>query len=114
MPVGRSLVEDDKLDAARDIMARRARRAACSCCCRSITSSPPKLEAGAPTEMLDVGDAAIGDRMGLDIGPADDRGVCRGASRDAKTVVWNGPMGVFEIDAFAPGTNARRARRWRR
>ena len=37
--------------------------------CRSITSSPPKLEAGAPAETLAVGDAAIGDRMGLDIGP---------------------------------------------
>jgi phosphoglycerate kinase len=63
----------------------------------------PKLEAGAPAETLDVGDAAIGDRMGLDIGPktaARYREVVAGA----KTVVWNGPMGVFEIDAFAAGT----------
>ena len=63
----------------------------------------PKLEAGAPTETLDVTDAAIGDRMGLDIGPktvARYRDVIAGA----KTVVWNGPMGVFEIDAFAAGT----------
>jgi phosphoglycerate kinase len=63
----------------------------------------PRLEAGAPAETLDVGDPAIGDRMGLDIGPktiATYKAVIQGA----KTVVWNGPMGVFEIDAFAKGT----------
>jgi phosphoglycerate kinase len=65
----------------------------------------PKLEAGAPAETLDVGDATIGDRMGLDIGPktiARYRDVIAGA----KTVTWNGPMGVFEIDTFANGTIA--------
>jgi phosphoglycerate kinase len=64
-----------------------------------------KLEAGAPHETLDVGDPAIGDRLGLDIGP---KTIDRYASmiRDAKTVVWNGPMGVFEIPDFATGTNA--------
>ena len=64
---------------------------------------PPKLEAGQPTEVLRVDDAAIGDRMGLDIGPAT-VAAYRAALRDARTVVWNGPMGVFEIDAFATGT----------
>ena len=55
--------------------------------------------------MLAVGDAAIGDRMGVDIGPAT-IAAYTAAIADAKTVVWNGPMGVFEIDAFAAGTNA--------
>jgi phosphoglycerate kinase len=64
-----------------------------------------KLEAGAAHEILAVGDAAIGDRMGLDIGPATIAAYAA-AIGDAKTVVWNGPMGVFEIDAFANGTNA--------
>ena len=53
--------------------------------------------------MLKVNDAAIGDRMGLDIGPDSTKEYARLVS-DAKTVVWNGPMGVFEIDAFAAGT----------
>ena len=63
----------------------------------------PKLEAGAPTETLDVTDPAIGDRMGLDIGPKT-IDVYRSVIAGAKTVIWNGPMGVFEIDAFAKGT----------
>ena len=43
--------------------------------------------------------------MGLDIGP-DTAKAYAALVRDAKTVVWNGPMGVFEIDEFAKGTNA--------
>jgi phosphoglycerate kinase len=50
-----------------------------------------------------VDDAAIGERMGLDIGPKTVAAYAN-ALADAKTVVWNGPMGVFEIDAFARGT----------
>jgi len=63
----------------------------------------PKLEAGAPSETLNVDDGAIGDRMGLDIGPGTIAAYAA-ALADARTVVWNGPMGVFEIDAFARGT----------
>ncbi len=55
--------------------------------------------------MLKVGDAAIGDRMGLDIGPESAR-LYAGLLADAKTVVWNGPMGVFELAPFANGTLA--------
>ena len=72
LPVGKSLVEEDLLDAARDVETRAAAR-------HLRLELPvdhvvaPKLEAGAPTETLDIGDPAIGDRMGLDIGPEDDR-----------------------------------------
>ena len=106
LPVGKSLVEDDKLDAAQAIEADAATRGVHARCCRSITSSPTKLDAGAAHEVLAVGDAAIGDRHGRSTsGRRRSRPTPR-RSRDAKTVVWNGPMGVFEIDAFAAGTNA--------
>jgi len=102
--VGRSLVEDDKLDEAKAIEADAKKR--------GVTLLLPtdhvvtaKLEAGAAHEVLAVGDAAIGDRMGVDIGPAS-IATYTAAIADAKTVVWNGPMGVFEIDAFAAGTRA--------
>jgi phosphoglycerate kinase len=55
--------------------------------------------------VLEVRDPAIGDRMGLDIGPATAR-LFAEALKDAKTVVWNGPMGVFEVAPFAAGTIA--------
>jgi phosphoglycerate kinase len=64
-----------------------------------------RLEAGAPSEVLLVDDAAIGDRMGLDIGPKT-MAAYADALKGAQTVVWNGPMGVFEIDQFARGTIA--------
>jgi phosphoglycerate kinase len=102
VPVGKSLVEADLQDAARDIQ-RRAKE-------RGLDLELPldhvvtdKLEAGAAHETLDVGDAAIGERLGVDIGPKT-IGRYRDRVLSAKTVVWNGPMGVFEIDAFARGT----------
>jgi phosphoglycerate kinase len=101
-PVGTSLVEDDKLDAARDIVARAQQRGL-QLLLPTDHVVAPKLEAGAPSETLSVDDPAIGDRMGLDIGPATVKAYAAALS-DAKTVIWNGPMGVFEIDQFAPGT----------
>jgi phosphoglycerate kinase len=102
--VGRSLVEDDKLDAARDILERaKARGLALLLPVDHVVA--PKVEAGAPTETLTVDDPRIGDRMGLDIGRRTAQAYA-GALSDARTVVWNGPMGVFEIDAFAQGTIA--------
>jgi phosphoglycerate kinase len=103
-PVGRSLVEDDKLDSARDIMAKaKARQLPLLLPADHVVAA--KIEAGAPTETLAVDDARIGDRMGLDIGPRT-AAQYADALNDAGTVVWNGPMGVFEIDAFAAGTIA--------
>ncbi|MBA3886339.1 MAG: phosphoglycerate kinase [Acidobacteria bacterium] len=100
--VGKSLVEEDLLDAARDVERRAAERGLrFELPVDHVVA--PKLEAGSPAETLEVGDDAIGDRMGLDIGPktiATYREVIAGA----KTVIWNGPMGVFEIEAFAAGT----------
>jgi phosphoglycerate kinase len=102
LPTGRSLVEEDKLDAARDIIAHAKTR--------GVELRLPvdhvvaeRMEADVPTEVLTVGDQRIGQRMGLDIGPAT-TALYAERLRDARTVVWNGPMGVFEIDAFAQGT----------
>jgi phosphoglycerate kinase len=104
MPVGKSLVEDDKLDAARKIEADAV--------AKKVTLALPvdhvvadKLDASAATAVLKVDDPAIGERMGLDIGPETIKRYVA-LLADARTVVWNGPMGVFEIDKFAAGTNA--------
>jgi len=104
LPVGKSLVEPDKLDAARKIEAD-ARRKNVQLLLPVDHVVAAKLDANAASEVIAVDSAAIGDRMGLDIGPRTIEAFTA-ALRDAKTVVWNGPMGVFEIDAFAAGTNA--------
>jgi phosphoglycerate kinase len=101
-PVGKSLVEDDKLDSARDIMTRAQQRNLPLLLPLDHVVAP-KLEAGARLEVLLVDDSSIGERMGLDIGPKT-IATYADAIKDAHTVVWNGPMGVFEIDAFAAGT----------
>ena len=104
VPIGQSLVEDDKLEAARTIETHAA--------ARRIRFELPtdhvvtdRIEEGTAHEVLAIGDAALGRRMGVDIGPAT-IDAYRALIVDAKTVVWNGPMGVFEIEAFATGTNA--------
>jgi phosphoglycerate kinase len=104
VPVGRSLVEDDKLDSARAIEAEAERR--------KVSFELPvdhvvtdKIQEGTANEVLPIGDNRIGDRLGVDIGPATIKAY-ETLIADAKTVVWNGPMGVFELEAFATGTNA--------
>jgi len=102
VPVGRSLVENDLVDTAKTLL-ERAKRNGVELALPVDHVVAPKLEATAPAQTLDIGDPAIGDRMGLDIGP---KTVAHFADiiRRAKTVVWNGPMGVFEMPAFAAGT----------
>ena len=104
LPVGRSLVEDDKLDAARQITGHAHDR--------GVKLALPtdhvvveKLEAGAPHATLAVTDASIGERIGADIGP-ETIAAFSALVAGAKTVVWNGPMGVFEMPPFDAGTNA--------
>ncbi len=115
-PVGRSLVEDALLDTARDLERRAnllgptgsagaARTDRLQFALPTDHVVTEKLDAGARFEVLDVGDATIGTRIGVDIGPATIAAYTQIVA-GAKTIVWNGPMGVFEIDAFAEGTNA--------
>jgi 3-phosphoglycerate kinase len=104
MPVGRSLVEDDKLDAARSVLSHaQARGVQLLLPVDHVVA--PAIDANAQTAVLEVRDAAIGDRMGLDIGPMTAQ-LFSETVKDAKTVVWNGPMGVFEVTPFAAGTIA--------
>jgi phosphoglycerate kinase len=104
LPIGRSLVEDDKLDAAHAIEADAAKRGVALLLPVDHVVTD-RIEPGTAHEVLAVTDARIGDRLGVDIGP-DTIKAYGAAIAEAQTLVWNGPMGVFEIEAFATGTNA--------
>jgi phosphoglycerate kinase len=104
IPIGKSLVEDDKLDAARRVEAdAKARGVPIELPVDHVVTE--RIDAASPHQVLAIGDPSIGDRLGVDIGPATIKAYMD-VIRTAKTVVWNGPMGIFEIDAFATGTNA--------
>ena len=102
--VGRSLVEDDKLEEARQIETSAAsRRVQLELPVDHVVTD--RIEPGTANEVLPIPSNLIGNRMGVDIGPATIKAY-ESFIRPAKTVVWNGPMGVFEIEAFATGTIA--------
>jgi phosphoglycerate kinase len=104
IPVGKSLVEDDKLDAARRVEADgKTRGVPIELPVDHVVTE--RIDAASPHQVLAIGDAAIGDRLGVDIGPSTIQSYTALIAA-AKTVIWNGPMGIFEIDAFAGGTNA--------
>lgn len=99
--IGQSLLEEDKLEVARELM-RRAEEQGVRFVLPADHVIAQRCEAGVETRVAAA--AAIPDDwMGLDIGP---RTVAefRAEIRKAKTVVWNGPLGVFEIDVFSTGT----------
>ncbi len=104
LAVGRSLVEPDLVEATRAIESGAAER--------GVRLELPTdhvvatgLDAGADHECLGVDDPAIGDRLGVDIGP-ETRETYAEIIGSARTVVWNGPLGVFEVEAFSHGTLA--------
>ena len=101
LPIGKSLVEDDKLDLARKILAdaKQNNRRLLLPVDHIIA---PEFKATAPATTVDIA-ATPADQMGLDIGPKTAAAFAAEISR-AKTIVWNGPMGVFEMPAFANGT----------
>jgi len=102
LPVGSSLVEDDLLDEARELEAR-AKLLGVRLMLPVDHVVAADLRADAPAEVLSVEDAAIGERKGLDIGPKTIEAYAA-IIAGARTVVWNGPMGVFELEPFAAGT----------
>jgi len=102
LPIGKSLVENDKLDLARDLLAEAERRKfrlilpVDHVIAESINSTV--------TRVTDIAQTPAG-WMGLDIGPKTIGQFSREISA-ARTIVWNGPLGMFEMPAFAQGTLA--------
>jgi phosphoglycerate kinase len=101
--IGKSLVEEDKLDLARKILAE-VKQKNFKLLLPLDNVITPEFKADAPNTTVDV-DAIPADQMGLDIGPKTIAAYSAEIAK-AKTIVWNGPMGVFEMPAFARGTLA--------
>jgi len=100
--VGKSLVEEDKLDLARQLLNdARSKKAGLLLPVDHVTAG--KIAEDAITHLVGEGQPIALDQMGLDIGPKTIELFSEEISR-AKTIVWNGPMGVFETPLFARGT----------
>ncbi|MCI6675338.1 MAG: phosphoglycerate kinase [Clostridiales bacterium] len=101
--IGTSLVEDDYLDYAKEMEAK-AEEKGVKFLIPVDTVVAKEFKNDASSRIAERGDIQA-DEMGLDIGPKT-RELFADAVKDAKTVVWNGPMGVFEMPNFAQGTIA--------
>lgn len=99
--IGKSLVEADKIDLAKKILAD-AKQKNFELLLPVDHVVAPEFKAEAPSKIVDV-TATPDDQMGLDIGPKTMEAY-KAEIAKAKTIVWNGPMGVFEMPAFAKGT----------
>lgn len=99
--VGHSLVEDDYLDYAKEMMDK-AKEKGVQMLIPIDTVVTKEFKNDTPFHTVEAGTQAEDD-MGMDIGPKTSE-LYKNALADAKTVVWNGPMGVFEFDNFANGT----------
>ncbi|CAN1750036.1 Phosphoglycerate kinase, chloroplastic [Linum perenne] len=103
LPVGSSLVEEDKLELATSLMAK-AKAKGVSLLLPTDVVIADKFAADANTQVVPASEIPDG-WMGLDIGP-DSIKTFSESLDTTKTVIWNGPMGVFEMEKFAVGTEA--------
>ncbi|MFF5205367.1 phosphoglycerate kinase [Streptosporangium sp. NPDC000396] len=101
--VGRSLLQRDQLDQVRQFLDEAAKRGVELVLPVDVLAATDFAE-DAEYEVVDA-TAIPADRQGLDIGPRS-RELFAGKLADAETVFWNGPMGVFEFEAFSGGTRA--------
>lgn len=101
--VGKSLVEEDKLELAKALEAKAKEKGVAMLLPTDVVIAD-NFANDANTQTVDVNNIPDG-WMGLDIGP-DSIKVFQDALADCKTVIWNGPMGVFEMSNFAKGTEA--------
>ncbi|GAA3548690.1 phosphoglycerate kinase [Aeromicrobium flavum] len=99
--VGTSLLEQDQIGVAEEYLSR-ARELGVSIVLPTDVVVAPEFKADAPATTVAV-DQIPDDQMGLDIGPESAEAFAE-VIRGSKTVFWNGPMGVFEMAAFAAGT----------
>lgn len=103
LSVGKSLVEEDKLELAKSLEAKAKERGV-EFLLPSDVVVADAFSADANAQTVSINEIPDG-WMGLDIGP-DSVKLFQDALADCKTVIWNGPMGVFEFDKFAQGTEA--------
>lgn len=100
--IGKSLLEEDKMDLSLKLIEKaKANNVEILLPVDAVIAD--EIKAGAETEIVDI-DKIPSDKEALDIGPKTAE-LFASKIKDAKTVVWNGPMGVFEINEFANGTN---------
>jgi phosphoglycerate kinase len=104
--VGKSLLEEDQLDVCRAYL-QRAEESGVEILLPTDIVVDTEFPSGdrEPHPQVVPADQIPADALGLDIGP-DSGAAFAAALADARTVFWNGPMGVFEVDAFADGTRA--------
>ena len=103
LDVGNSLVEEDKLELAKNL-EEKAQSKGVQLLLPSDVVLADSFSPTANSKISDINNIS-GDWMGLDIGP-DSIKIFQDALSECKTIIWNGPMGVFEFDKFANGTNA--------
>src|SRR6478735_8108995 len=101
--VGKSLLEQDQIETCKEYLQRSADSGVEILLPTDIVVAP-EFKADAPPTVV-AADAMPEDQIGLDIGP-DSGAAFAEAIAGARTVFWNGPMGVFEFDSFAAGTRA--------
>ncbi|MCA0313144.1 MAG: phosphoglycerate kinase [Candidatus Melainabacteria bacterium] len=100
---GKSLVEDDKLDYCRELIEKAKAKGVKLVLPLDVVVAA-EIKEGVQTEIVDA-DKIPSDKMGLDVGPKTIKAITE-ALKDAKTVLWNGPLGVFEVAGFEKGTYA--------
>ncbi|MDE2292101.1 MAG: phosphoglycerate kinase, partial [Elusimicrobia bacterium] len=100
---GKSLLEAERLDDARQVLDE-ARRRGVEVLLPADHVAAPEFKADAPATVTQAQEVPEG-LMGLDVGPRT-RQLFAAKLRSAKTIFWNGPMGVFEMPAFAAGSRA--------
>lgn len=103
LEIGTSLLEEDKIELAKEIF-KKAENAKAKLLLPVDIVTAEEFKDDSPAEVVDYDKMPAG-KMGLDIGPKTIE-LFSNVIKESKTVVWNGPMGVFEFPNFAKGTNA--------